>query len=69
MSGWNHDDMGDFPSEQAAIDWAHRNNIDLRDIHMKHRGGVVEVGLRRSTGRKENELDNRYGGRSDGFFQ
>lgn len=61
--------MGEFPSQRAAVDWAHRNNIDPRDIHIRHRGNSVEVGLRRSTGKKENELDNRYGGRRDGFFQ
>ena len=65
---WNYDDMGEFPSERAAVDWARRNNIDPRDLHIRQRGNSVDVGLRRSSGRREGGLNDTHGRRRDGFF-
>lgn len=66
---WHYDDLGTFPDRKAAIDWAHRNNVDIRDLHFRDRGNGVEVGLRDNARRDHNEWDNRHGGRKDGFWQ
>ena len=67
---FDYDDKGDFPSERAAKDWALRNNVDLRDLHLRNNSdGSVNAGLRKSGSRESEDYDNRYGGRSDGFFR
>lgn len=63
---YSYQDGGTFPSEAAAIDWARRNNIDPRDLHIRTVRDGVEVGVRRSKSRST--YDDRYGGRNRGFF-
>ena len=36
---FDHQEIGDFGSEHDAREWAERNNIDLRDLHFRNRGG------------------------------
>jgi len=39
MSGWEFDDAGDFGSEEAAHRGAERNDVDPRDISVRHFAG------------------------------
>ena len=46
---FDYEDVGTFGSKRAAEDWAHRNRVDLRDLHIRNAGGDrVEVGIRKS---------------------
>ena len=41
---FDYEDAGTFGSEREAKDWALRNKIDLRDLHIRNAGGQrVEV--------------------------
>lgn len=46
--GWEFEQAGKFGSEQAADDYARRNNIDPRDVQIVRRGDEVELNIRRS---------------------
>lgn len=67
MSGWSYDDVGQFGSRREAEDWARRNNIDPRDLHLREREGSVDAAVKRSalSGDRFNDGNNR---RRDGFF-
>ena len=44
---FDYEDAGTFGSEREAKDWAQRNKVDLRDLHIRNVGGQrVEVGIR-----------------------
>lgn len=46
---FDYEDAGTFGSEREAKDWAQRNKVDLRDLHIRNVGGQrVEVGIRKS---------------------
>ena len=46
---FDHTEIGDFASERDAQDWAERNNLDLRNLHIRNRGGRgVTLSVRRS---------------------
>lgn len=64
---FEYDDVGSFGSRRAAEDWAKRNNIDPRDLHIREGNGSCDVGVRRSAipGGGFNDSGNR---RRDGFF-
>jgi hypothetical protein len=62
--GWEHDDVGDFKDEKDALDWAKRNDIDVRDMHISARGQSVRAAVRRSAVDRRN-TDYSYG-RDDG---
>lgn len=67
---FDYEDAGTFGSEREAKDWAHRNRVDLRDLHIRNVGGErVEVGIRKSAYDKREDYDNRYGQRRDGFWR
>lgn len=67
---FDYEDAGTFGSEREAKDWAHRNKVDLRDLHICNLGGDrVEVGIRKSSYDKSEGYDNRYGQRRDGFWR
>lgn len=38
MSGWDFDEVGGFPSEKDAEDWAKDNGIALTDVDIKTDG-------------------------------
>lgn len=67
MSGWSYDEVGQFGSRREAEDWARRNDLDPRDLHVREQGGSVDVGVKRSatSGRR---FDDSHNGRRDGFF-
>ena len=46
--GWEFEEAGRFGSEKAANEYAKRNNIDPRDIHIARKGNEVELSIRRS---------------------
>ena len=57
-------------TEGVPKDWAQRNKIDLRDLHIRNAGGQrVEVGIRKSAYDQREDYDNRYGQRQDGFWR
>ncbi|VWX51102.1 hypothetical protein [Novosphingobium sp. 9U] len=64
---FDYDDVGSFGSRRAAEDWAKRNNIDPRDLHIREGNGGCDVGVRRSAIPSDgfNDGDKR---RRDGFF-
>lgn len=66
--GWNYEEVGEFGSTKAAEDWAKRNDIDPRDLHIRSRGDGVSVGVKRSALGDEKFNDN-HNGRRDGFFR
>ena len=67
MSGWQYDDVGQFGSRQGAEDWAKRNNIDPRDLHVRDQGdGSVDVGVKR--GSAKDQYNDGNNDRRDGFF-
>lgn len=67
---YDYEDAGTFGSEREAKDWAHRNKVDLRDLHIRTvRDERVEVGIRKSAYDKREDYDNRYGKRRDGFWR
>lgn len=67
---FDYEDVGTFGSEREAKDWAQRNRIDLRDLHIRNAGGQrVEVGIRKSAYDQREDYDNRYGQRQDGFWR
>lgn len=67
---FDYEDAGTFGSEREAKDWALRNRVDLRDLHIRSVGGErVEVGIRKSAYDAREEYDNRYGQRKDGFWR
>jgi hypothetical protein len=67
---FDYEDAGTFGSEREAKDWALRNKIDLRDLHIRNAGSQrVEVGIRKSAYDQREDYDNRYGQRQDGFWR
>jgi hypothetical protein len=64
---FSYDDVGNFGSRRAAEEWAERNNIDPRDLHIREDGSGCNVGVRRSAipNGGFNDSDRR---RKDGFF-
>lgn len=66
MSGWDYEGMGDFGSENQAVEWARRNKIDPRDLHIKRKSEGVEVSLRSSADKGE-PFDDSGSDRRDGF--
>ena len=65
-----NEDAGTFGSEREAKDWAQRNKVDLRDLHIRNVGGQrVEVGIRKSAYDQRENYDNRHGQRQDGFWR
>lgn len=46
--GWEFEQAGKFGSEKAANDFAHRNNLDPRDVQITRKGGEIELNIRRS---------------------
>lgn len=67
---FDYEDAGTFGSEREAKDWAHRNKVDLRDLHIQNVGGErVEVGIRKSAYYKKESYNNQTGRRNDGFWR
>ena len=67
---FDYEDAGTFGSEREAKDWAHRNKVDVRDLHIRNAGNDrVEVGIRKSRYDDKERYDNRHGSRSDGFWR
>lgn len=65
---FDHTEIGDFASEKDAQDWAERNNIDLRDLHIRGRGRAgVTLSVRRSA-LGDARPDDLSFGRRTGFF-
>ena len=59
-----------FRSAARPKDWAQRNKVDLRDLHIRNVGGQrVEVGIRKSAYDTRENYDNRHGQRRDGFWR
>lgn len=56
---YHYEDIGQFSSEQAALEWADRNRIDRRDLHIRKHDGGVDVGLRAGSAHKEERFDDR----------
>lgn len=47
--GYEFDEVGDFGNERDARDWAERNDIDLRDLHLRDLGKRgIALSVRRS---------------------
>ncbi len=66
---FDHDEAGTFSSEREARDWAQRNRIYLRDLHIRNAGGQqVEVGVRKSADQRA-DYDDQIGKRRDGFWR
>jgi hypothetical protein len=66
--GWNFEDVGGFPDQKSADDWAKANKIDPRDVDIRSDGGRrVSVSVRRSA-LTDDANNDRNNGRSDGFF-
>ncbi len=64
--GWEFEEAGRFGSERAAEDYARRNNIDPRDVHIARKGDEVELSIRRSALDRRSLRDGREG-RRDGW--
>ena len=65
---YEHDEIGDFASERDAQDWAERNGIDVRDLHLRSvRGRGVTLSVRRSALGDSSQADLSFGRRT-GFF-
>lgn len=65
---YDHQEIGDFASEADARDWAERNGLDLRDLHLRARGErSVTLSVRRSALGDSTPSDLSYGRRT-GFF-
>lgn len=64
--GWNFEDMGSFGDEEAAKNWADRQGLDARDVHIRADGAEVKVSVRRSAlgDGGSGPKDNSYGRRS-----
>lgn len=66
---FQYEDVGEFGDRRAAEDWARRNNIDPRDLHIRDTARGVEVGVNKSAHDKGERYNDRHGGRKDGFFR
>lgn len=64
--GWEFEEAGRFGSEKAADDYARRNNIDPRDVHIARKGNKVELSIRRSALDRRGLRDSNEG-RRDGW--
>ena len=42
---YDHQEIGDFASEADARDWAERNGLELRDLHLRGLRGYADGGL------------------------
>lgn len=66
--GYSYEDIGEFGDRHAAENWAKRNNIDPRDLHIRDTARGVDVAVRKGT-KDNNRFDDGYGNRRDGFFR
>ena len=65
---YEHEEVGDFPSERDAQEWAERWQIDPQDLHFRARGRRgVTLSVRRSALGDSSRGDLSYGRRT-GFF-
>ena len=65
---YDHQEIGDFANERDAQDWAERNGIDVRDLHLRQvRGRGVTLSVRRSALGDSSQADLSFGRRT-GFF-
>ena len=65
---YDHQEIGDFANERDAQDWAERNGIDVRDLHLRPvRGRGVTLSVRRSALGDSSQADLSFGRRT-GFF-
>lgn len=64
--GWEFEEAGRFGSEKAADEYARRNNIDPRDVHLARKGDEVELSIRRSALDRRGLRDSNEG-RRDGW--
>lgn len=60
------EEAGRFGSEKAADEYARRNNIDPRDVHIARKGEEVELSIRRSALDRRGLRDSNEG-RRDGW--
>ncbi len=65
---FHYEDCGEFGSKRDAEDWARRNNIDPRDLHVRDNNGSVTVGVRRSVAPEDDRYDNKHNSRREGFW-
>lgn len=63
---FQYDDVGKFGSRAAAEEWAKRNNVDPRDLHIRDNDGEFEASLRRGSV-KNDRFDDSGTNRRDGF--
>jgi hypothetical protein len=63
---FGYDPAGSFGDRADAESWAKRNNVDLRDLHLRDTPGGVEASIRKST-RNDDRFNDGYGNRRDGF--
>ena len=69
MSGWDYEDVGEFGSKRQAEDWARRNNIDPRDLHVREGAdGSADTAVKRSAGKGGDRYNDSHGDRKNGFF-
>jgi hypothetical protein len=62
---YDHQEIGDFANERDAQDWAERNGIDVRDLHLRSvRGRGVTLSVRRSALGDSATSDLSYGRRT-----
>ena len=66
--GFSYEDVGEFGDRNAAEDWARRTNNAMRALHYRDTARGVEVGIRKGTRDRDDRLNDRYGGRRDGFW-
>ncbi|MBB4859189.1 hypothetical protein HNO88_002518 [Novosphingobium chloroacetimidivorans] len=64
---FDFDDAGNFGSRREAEEWAKRNNIDPRDLHIREDSRGCDVGVRRSA-IPSGGFDDADKRRKDGFF-
>lgn len=63
------DEIGDFADEHDAREWAERNDVDPRDLHVRRRGeSGITLSIRRSALGDRASGDLSYGRRT-GFFR
>lgn len=62
-------DLGKFGDRRAAEDWARRNSIDPRDLHIRDTAVGVDVGVRKGAQGNADRYDDRHGGRRVGFWR
>jgi hypothetical protein len=66
---YSYDEMGKFADAKAAEDWARRNDIDPRDLHIRQTRDGVDVAVRKGARGNDGDYSDRYNGRRDGFWR